>query len=85
MVAQPLFVIRDYTPYSTRGGNSISIDNKQTEKDKKGVGFDYATNWSYSIGEFWNLIIPKFHGGTSQEKYTGDSVPQLKNRTIPAY
>lgn len=85
VVAQPLLVIRDYTPYSTRGGNSISIDNKQTEKDKKGVGFDYATNWSYSIGEFWNLIIPKFHGGTSQEKYTGDSVPQLKNRTIPAY
>ena len=85
IVAQPLFVIRDYTPYSTRGGKSISIEQQQTEKDKKGVGFDYATNWSYSISEFWNLIIPKFHGGTSQEKYSGDSVPQLRDRTIPSY
>lgn len=85
IVAQPLFVMRDYTPYSTRGGNAISIEQTQTEQDKKGVGFDYATNWSYSISEFWNLIIPKFHGGASREVYTGDAVPGLKNREIPAY
>lgn len=85
IVAQPLFVIKEYAPYSTRGGNAVSIEEKQSEQDKQGVGFDYATRWSYSVDEFWNLIIPKFHGGTSQEVYTGDSVPQLKNRTIPAY
>jgi hypothetical protein len=85
IVAQPLLVTRDYTPYSTRGGNAVSVDEQVSEKDKKGVGFDYATNWSYSVAEFWNLIIPKFHGGTSQERYTGDAVPQLKNRVIPAY
>lgn len=85
IVAQPLFVIRDYTPYSTRGGNSISITEKVSEQDRKGVGFDYATRWSYSVDEFWNLIIPKFHGGTSNEIYKGDSVPQLKNQPIPAY
>jgi hypothetical protein len=85
IVAQPLFVIRDYTPYSTRAGNSISITEKVSEQDKKGVGFDYATRWSYSVDEFWNLIIPKFHGGTSNEIYKGDSVPQLKNQPIPAY
>jgi hypothetical protein len=85
IVAQPLFVTRDYTPYSTRGGDAVSIDEQVSEKDKKGVGFDYATNWSYSAAEFWNLVIPKFHGGTSQERYTGDAAPQLKNRVIPAY
>lgn len=84
IVAQPLFVIRDYAPYSTRGGNSISIE-EQPDEYKKGVGFDYATQWSYSISELWNLAIAKFHGGTSQEKYTGDSVPQFRNRAIPAY
>ena len=85
IVAQPLLVTRDYTPYSTRGGNAVKLHEDVAEKDKKGVGFDYATNWSYSVSEFWNLIIPKFHGGTSQELYTGDDVPQLRNRVIPSY
>ena len=31
------------------------------------------------------LISPRFYGGTSQEYYTGDKVPQLKNRKIPGY
>ena len=85
IVAQPLFVIRDYTPYSTRGGNATNIEQKAAEEDTKGVGFDYATNWSVSIPEFWDLIVPKFHGGTTQELYTGKSVPQLRNKIIPAY
>ncbi|RMF58191.1 MAG: hypothetical protein D6748_09370 [Calditrichaeota bacterium] len=85
IVAQPLLVTRDYTPYSTRGGKAIKLHEEVAEKDTKGVGFEYATNWSYSVSEFWNLIIPKFHGGTSQELYTGDDVPQLRNRVIPSY
>jgi hypothetical protein len=84
-VAQPLLVTRDYTPYSTRGGNAVSLQEPVSEKDKKGVGFDYATSWSYSIPEFWNLVVPKFHGGTSQEVYTGNTVPRLRNQVIPAY
>lgn len=85
IVAQPLFVTGDYTPYSTRGGNAISLEKDVTDQDKKGVGFDYATNWSYSFSEFWNLVIPKFHGGTSQEIYKGSKVPQLRNQVIPSY
>ncbi len=85
IVAQPLLVTRDYVPYSTRGGNAVKLHQNVAAKDKKGVGFDYATNWSYSVTEFWNLIIPKFHGGTSQELYTGKDVPQLHNRVIPSY
>jgi len=86
VVSQNLLSIKEYTPYSTRGGHAISIKNTSvSEQEKKGVGFDYATNWSYSISEFWNLIIPKFHGGTSNERYTGNAVPEFKNRTLPTY
>jgi hypothetical protein len=82
IVAQPLLVTRDYTPYSTRGGQAINIYETVKTKDTKGVGFDYATNWSYTLAEFWNLVIPKFHGGTSNE---GIRVPKLNNQQIPAY
>ncbi len=85
-VAQQVLPIREYAHYSTRGGQAVSINTTDVNtKEKKGVGFDYATQWSYSISEFWNFIIPRFHGGTSNERYTGDAVPQLKNKTIPAY
>ncbi|MBN2367131.1 MAG: hypothetical protein JXL67_13255 [Calditrichaeota bacterium] len=86
IAAQIFLSIREYTPYSTRGGYAISLKEAgENQQERKGVGFDYATSWSYSVSEFWNLIIPKFHGGTSNEVYTGDSVPQLKNREFPAY
>ena len=86
IVAQNLLSIKEYTPYSTRGGNAISVrETAADQQDRKGVGFDYATNWSYSVSEWWNLIVPKFHGGTSNEIYTGNEVPAWKNRELPAY
>ena len=85
VIAHPFFAIKDYTPYSTRGGNAVDIHSQGPAKDARGVGFDYATQWSYSLSEFWNLIVPRFHGGTSRETYTGKAVPQLRNRQIPAY
>lgn len=86
IVSQNLLSIKEYTPYSTRGGHAISIrETGETQQEKKGVGFDYATNWSYSVSEWWNLIVPKFHGGTSNEVYTGDAVPGWKNRQLPTY
>ncbi|MEL6822344.1 MAG: hypothetical protein AAFP70_11325, partial [Calditrichota bacterium] len=85
IVVQPLFITYDYTPHSTRGGNSVSLNPQETKAERKGVGFDYATNWSYSPEEFWNLIIPRFHGGTSTEVYNGDAVPQLTGQRIPTY
>ncbi|GAB4363757.1 MAG: YfhO family protein [Calditrichia bacterium] len=86
IVSQNLLSIREYTPYSTRGGHAISIqESSETQQEKKGVGFDYATNWSYSLSEWWNLIIPKFHGGTSNEIYTGRAVPGWHGRELPTY
>jgi hypothetical protein len=85
-VYQPLFVMKEYTPYSTRGGNPINIEqDDQSAAMSKGVSFDYATNWSLSPRELVTLVIPNYFGGQSDINYTGNAVPQLKNRRIPGY
>lgn len=77
MVAQPLFVTGEYTPYSIRGGTG--------EKGSTGLGFDYSTKWSMHPSEILTWFMPRFFGGTSQEKYTGNEVSQIKGRVIPGY
>ncbi len=84
MVAQPLFVVSEYTPESTRGGKAIHLTEKtDTEKQSGGVSFEYATRWSLSPKEILALIIPRIYGGTSSEPYTGKIYPQLKGRQVP--
>ncbi|MCK4446499.1 MAG: hypothetical protein KAW56_05405, partial [Candidatus Marinimicrobia bacterium] len=89
MSAQPLFVVKEYTPYSTRGGNAIKLQESkpgQAEVKKSGgVTFEYATQWSVSLKELTTLISPRFLGGTSSEMYNGKSVPQLRGRQLPTY
>ncbi len=75
MVAQPLFVTGEYTPYSIRGGTG--------EKESTGLDIDYATKWSLHPAEMLNWVMPRFFGGTSGEIYTGSKVEQLKGRQIP--
>ena len=52
----------EYTPYSTRGTESI-IDKSsgQTQKTKTDF-YEYATNWSFSPGEVLTCIIPSYYG-----------------------
>ena len=77
MVAQPLFVTKEYTPYSKRGTTG--------EKGSTGLSIDYATQWSFAPKEMFSLLMPRFFGGTSSEQYNGNTVPQLKGKTIPGY
>ena len=52
----------EYSPYSTRGTESVvdkeSGNIKKTETDF----YDYATNWSFSPGEVLTWIIPSYYG-----------------------
>lgn len=83
MVAQPLWVTREYTPYSIRGGTG--------EAGSTGLDFDYATGWSFSPREMLTLVMPRFFGGTSSERYSGAAVPPeimaryFRDGRIPGY
>ena len=77
MVAQPLFVTGEYTPYSIRGGLEGGTSS--------GLDSSYATGWSMHPLAMFNWVMPRFFGGTSQETYEGSAVPQLTGQTIPGY
>ena len=51
-LAASLFLpVINYAPYSVRGASETG-----------GAGFDYATQWSFSIGETSTWIIPSYYG-----------------------
>jgi hypothetical protein len=54
--------VLDYSKYSMRGPTELTSDlGNQTT----GLNKDYATGWSYGVGESFNLLIPNFKGGSS--------------------
>ncbi len=52
--------LQEYTPYSIRGTPSV-LQAQAGVKDS-GVGFEYATQWSFSPGEMMTFLIPSFYG-----------------------
>ena len=58
-----LWPMQEYAKYSMRGGSELVGD--EGNAGKKGLKLDYATQWSYSPGETFNLLIPDFKGGAS--------------------
>lgn len=86
--AQPLFLAKEYLPWSKRGKTTISLADKQKVSDVNkadGVTLEYATRWSTHPSELMTWIIPRFYGGTSREVYNGSQFPHLKGRDIPGY
>ncbi|MFQ5822876.1 MAG: YfhO family protein [bacterium] len=51
------FSIYEYTPYSIRGGGSAA-----KALGGGGVGFDYATQWSFHPKEMLTFLMPSFFG-----------------------
>lgn len=60
-----LAVTNEYGKESTRGQSDITVDNKE-QKKTSGLPIEYATQWSYGIGETFTLMIPDFSGGASE-------------------
>ena len=62
-----LFMTYDYLPDSQRGPSELTSKTLgDNEKAKTGgLDIDYMTNWSYGLGESFNLVIPNIKGGGS--------------------
>ncbi len=66
--AASLLSTNEYGKYSTRGKTELSIrSDLSTNKENvtSGLDKDYATQWSYGIGETFTFLIPDFKGGPS--------------------
>lgn len=63
-------LLQEYTPFSIRGSPSV-LQAAAGTKDT-GVGFEYATQWSFSPGEMMTFIIPSFYGFGGQPFYWGN-------------
>ena len=77
-----LWTTWEYGKYSMRGKSDLTNDkaNKTTGLDR-----DYATGWSYGIGETLTILIPNFNGGSSSVGFSEDSETGklLKSNNVP--
>jgi hypothetical protein len=75
-----LLMTEEYGKFTIRGASELS-DEKQNKTT--GLDRDYATQWSYGIGETFTLMIPNFKGGESgpigdNEKALADVNPEMR-------
>ncbi|NOX88744.1 MAG: hypothetical protein GXO77_06940 [Calditrichaeota bacterium] len=87
MAAQPLFLAKEYLPYSKRGKTTIDVSSQKpsTSAKNQGVSFDYAVQWSTHPAELLTWLLPRFYGGMSAERYDGSKFSNLKGQMIPTY
>ncbi|MCD6018984.1 MAG: hypothetical protein K0S53_2105 [Bacteroidetes bacterium] len=63
-----LLTTYEYGNYTTRGKTELTMNAAlQTNKANttSGLDRDYATQWSYGVGETFTFLIPNFKGGAS--------------------
>ncbi|MCK4305562.1 MAG: hypothetical protein KAY24_15095 [Candidatus Eisenbacteria sp.] len=59
LAMEPYAAVMEYTPYSIRGAPSAL---SQTPNAGAGVGWDYATAWSFPPGELISFLFPAWFG-----------------------
>jgi len=65
---------KEYVKYSIRGENILNINPDGSKKEAKhGLSKDYITEYSYGIAETFNLLVPRFMGGSNSENLGEDS------------
>jgi hypothetical protein len=57
-----LLVTAEYGEETTRGQSELTLSQ---EAQTTGLDIEYATRWSYGVGETWTLLVPHFKGGGS--------------------
>jgi hypothetical protein len=65
-----LYTTYEYGKYSIRGKSELTSNG---ENRTSGLDKDYATQYSYGIGETFTLLIPDFNGGSSSGSLTKTS------------
>ena len=77
-----LWTTWEYGKYSMRGKSDLTNDK---ENKTTGLDRDYATGWSYGIGETLTILIPNFNGGSSAVGFSADSETgkALKSNNVP--
>ena len=79
----------EYSAHSMRGGSELTVTPQDKEaviagsiadqaikadgQNRQGLDLEYATQWSYGIGETLDLMIPNLYGGASAGALTKDS------------
>ncbi len=76
-----LWVTSEYSAQSMRGKSELV---KEGNIQTSGLDKDYATQWSYGIGESWSLLFPNVKGGGSgalanNKKAMEEVDPRLRN------
>jgi hypothetical protein len=62
-----LATINEWGKVSIRGQSELTIDG---DNKTSGLDRDYATQWSYGVGESWSLLVPNFKGGLQEASAT---------------
>lgn len=83
MSASRLLTTAEYSPSTIRGASELKSESGEASD---GLDIEYATGWSYGIGESWTLLVPNFKGGGSgaigAEKTAMDAVSPANRQTI---
>lgn len=58
-------VNQEYVSETMRGGHSELVKESDAGNKTEGLDLDYATAWSYGVGETFTLMIPGFMGNAS--------------------
>ena len=72
-----LWTTWEYGKYSTRSQSELTSRQQSSGLDK-----DYAMAWSYGVSESFNLMIPDFKGGASDQIGNIDAINDIKDRQM---
>jgi len=88
------YFVNDFSKETTRGGDILNAakmnpttdaTGKQVEAaNEKGVGFDYATQWSFGYEELGSLLVPNFVGGPDISTSSSSVYGTLTSKGVPA-
>lgn len=82
--SENIILTNDYSKYSTRGGNDVTInpDGLTSVNQSSGLDKAYITQWSYGIGETFTLISPYVKGGASEPLANSPFAEKIQNSDL---